>query len=107
MVARRLVLGVHSGHVVCAPAGGRAAPQLLPLQDPRPHPNPNPKRSPNPNPSISPSPNPDPNPKPNPNPKQEAPASTPAGTFPDARPADLRLRTVGGASVSLEGFALS
>jgi len=62
VVARRLVLGVHSGHVVCA------APQLLPLQ--------------------------------------EAPASTPAGTFPDARPADLRLRTVGGASVSLEGFAL-
>ena len=69
VVARRLVLGVHSGHVVCAAAGGRAAPQLLQLQ--------------------------------------EAPASTPAGSFPDARPADLRLRTVGGASVSLEGFALS
>ena len=69
VVARRLVLGVHSGHVLCAAAGGRAAPQLLPLQ--------------------------------------EAPASTPAGTFPDARPADLRLRTVGGASVSVAGFALS
>ena len=69
VVARRLVLGVHSGHVVCAAAGGRAAPQLLQLQ--------------------------------------EAPASTPAGSFPDARPADLRLRSVGGASVSLEGFALS
>jgi len=69
VVARRLVLGVHSGHVVCAAADGRAAPQLLPLQ--------------------------------------EAPASAPAGSFPDARPADLRLRSVGGASVSLEGFALS
>ena len=69
VVARRLVLGVHSGHVVCAAAGGRAAPQLLQLQ--------------------------------------EAPASTPAGSFPDARPADLRLCSVGGASVSLEGFALS
>ena len=69
VVARRLVLGVHSGHVVCAAAGGRAAPQLLQLQ--------------------------------------EAPASMPAGSFPDARPADLRLRSVGGASVSLEGFALS
>ena len=62
-MARRIVLGVHSGHVVCAAAGNRAAPQLLPLQ--------------------------------------EAPASTPAGTFPDARPADLRLRSVGGASLTL------